>query len=132
MKQILLMSFCAIALTACALFPQKYDANEFGLLTQFTVKIEKLHDSCGADGKITEELVVSLQNDLRVFELYVQYTPDDKEVYDVAKILRNDVDEFSAHIKRYGHNKAYCEIKSDLMHEKAITILKAVGDKPRG
>ena len=118
-------------LTACSLFPQKYDESEYTLLVLFTASLEKLHDSCVGDGAGSQILLADLYENARVFELYTRYTPDDKEVRDTAIILKKDVEEMKDHYLHYAHNKEYCELKSDLMHEKAITILKAVGDKPR-
>lgn len=131
MNKILLTLLLTFTLSACALYPQKFDNNEYSMLVNFVVATEQLRENCKGDGEVVKGLLPGLQRNSRALELYTQYTPRNEEVFNVARILRGDVQEFAAHYKRKGHNKAYCEIKTDLMLKKAKRILEAAGKKPR-
>lgn len=120
-----------LMLSACSLFPQKYDNHEYSMLVNFVVSVEQLRENCKGDGEIVKGLLPQLQRDARALELYTQYTPRNEEVFNVARILNGDVQELSKRYAQKGHNKAYCEVKADFMIKKATRVLEAVGQKSR-
>jgi len=131
MNKILLTVLLTITLSACSLFPAKYDNNEYQMLVNLVVSTEELLLSCNGNGEITKALLPQLQKDARALEIYTKYSPRNKNVNNVAKILADDIREIIRHYKRKGHSKSYCGIKADFLHQKALRILEAVGKKSR-
>ena len=101
------------------------------MLASFVVDVEYLKESCKTDADNVRFWLRHVEQDIRKLEVYSRYIPKNKEVHNVVKILRQDVDEFKKRYDTRGHSKFYCETKSDLIHRKAMRILEATGKKPR-
>lgn len=130
MKRILLIFLVAFVLSSCTLFPQKFDNHEYSMLVDIAIGAETLKSNC--DDEVTSlGIINNLDTKSRKLELYTRHTPKNDEVYNVAKVLREDMKEFKDHRSKKGHSKFYCEIKAGIIHKKTLRILEAAGKKSR-
>ena len=120
-----------VTLSACSMFPQKFDNHEYAALANFVVDVEYTKETCKGDGTDTKHMLRMLDLDVRKLEVYTRYIPKNSEIHNVVKILRDDISEFKKRYDTKGHSKAYCETKADLIHKKALRILEAAAKKPR-
>ena len=130
--KILIMASLTLFLSACSLFPQKYDNNEYLMLVRFAVITKSLETQCrkGIPTRIPS-LVNSLHMQAQVLDIYTKNIPNNKEVAEVAQILHKDVEQLIASLKKSGFSFRYCELKAKLLEKKTMRIIEAAGKKTR-
>lgn len=130
MKRLLLAVGLVVFLTGCELLPQKYDNNEYELLTRLEATALIMNENC-ADTDFVASMIPTLEYDARVLHTYAFYTPRNTEVYEVVDILKNDVLEFKQQYEKGAASRTYCTLKTELFLEKVRTTLEVVASKPR-
>lgn len=117
-------------LTGCYTLPQSYDNNEYEMLVRFSVKTELMKEQCSnANEELFIKMFDRLREEIMVIERYTKYTPQNEEVYNVTKILLEDVDSQVNGTNIY--NETYCNRKLDLIMKKTETLLEVIPKKKR-
>jgi len=126
------MIIFTLLLASCAI-TSKFDNIEYNrvvLLTQSLKTFQGGYCPALADTQFRE--LKRLENITNGFELYTRYIPNNTEVQNVAKSIKNDVQQLLKHYSTNEYlNLKYCQIKLKIMHRKAERILKAIGQKDR-
>lgn len=112
------------------MLPQRFDNNEYELLSHIETKVRLVQDVCSEDARVKSALR-PLVYDVELLYTYALYTPNNPEVFEVAKILRDDVKEMQGRYERGDASATYCNLKTRAMRIKTSAILNAVGKKPR-
>lgn len=128
--RLLLALSLAVLITGCSLLPQKYDNNEYELLTRLEATALIMNENCGDEERI-KQLIPRLDYDARVLHTYAFYTPRNTDVYGIVDILKTDVQEFKSQYDKGRGNKTYCTLKTSLFLQKVRDTLEVVGNKPR-
>jgi len=122
--KILTTIIIALLLSSCALFsPPKFDSNQYSLLTSIKVAAQNVECS--------EARLVGLQFarlDITTDELvaYSEYLPNNKEIYDIAVILDEDINQVLKRLHGEGLSSTFCKAKMDLFVKKADRAMKAM------
>lgn len=122
---IVLLSGCA------ALFPQKFDSNQYSMFVRVQVAAEQMAVACSGDyPEVLINNMLVLDSTTRQLTVFSKYLPDNSETYETATILQQDVVEM---LERYGDPEqeqpsvAYCELKANGIADKAERWLEALG-----
>lgn len=120
-----------LVLTGCALLPQNYDNNEFGLLARIETNGRLVKESCESPAAVTPRLNAMVE-DVELLTTYTFYTPNNSETYQSAILIKDDIYEFRNQYTSGKATPSYCKIKSQVIVIKTQRVLESVGQKPRG
>lgn len=129
MKKKILSIALVIGLTGCAM-PQVYDNNEYGLLAGLETSVRLTQEDCG-DNEAIANAIPALVREAELLTTYTFYIPKNSDVYEMSKILRDDIREFEAQYEKGDGNPLYCKLKTKQFIIKARDVLETVGKKLR-
>lgn len=133
MRFLVLLTF-TLALQGCYLLDAylmtKYDPNEYKIITDIRALASKAKTSCG-DEAVSKTLSEELNKSTRLFLLYSEYIPRNKENIQASKSLDEMAHELA---ERYAKGKVsviYCKMKFENLETSAKKIQSAIGSRPR-
>lgn len=122
-----LILLIAILASGCSLIPPSYDNNEYLQFAKLETHARFLHTECSDPVKVRARLN-EMHFEVEVLTSYSFYLPRNSDIFEVTKILTQDVKEMS---KRYDDGNApssmYCKLKSKTITTKARRALVSVG-----
>lgn len=132
MKRFYLPLIFTLSLTvaSCSMVPQYYDNNEYELLARLETSVELISRSCADEEEVLKFMSTLLYN-AELLDTYTFYIPRNTEVYEMAKILNEDVQEFKAQYDQGKATSLYCKLKSKAFLAKVRTALESVAKKVR-
>jgi len=125
----LTFALIVVLLSGCSMIAPKYDNNEYKLLVSLEVDSRLLVKDC-SDPQLVQHRLKHMVNTSELFFTYTFYIPHNDDTYEMAKILRTNINELK---ERYSQesppSKFYCGIKSKILIESTQRALEAVGSK---
>ena len=128
---VVLLSGCSSFNTLLDSYLMKYDTNEYRIVAEIRTDAEKYKTEC--DNPLTSTLnSVAMADKTRLFVLYSQYQPHNKQVInssiELNKIAQGLKDQY---VKSGKVSPMFCKLKYETLEHSAETIQKTVGAKPR-
>ncbi len=121
-----------LGLVGCSLLPpQDYDNNEYELLARLDTHAEIIQANCDNTEFVKEQLP-ELEFDARLLHNYTFHIPRNTEVFEIAKILKDDAIQITAQYEKGKGNPTYCKFKTKILRQKLNDALGVVAKKPRG
>jgi len=121
-----------LGLVGCGLLPtQDYDNNEYELLARIDTNAEIIQANCD-NTEFVESRVPELEFDARLLHNYTFHIPSNTEVFEIAKILKDDAIQFKKQYEKGSGNPTYCNFKMKILRQKLNDAMGAVAKKPRG
>lgn len=130
MKKLFLTSTLAVVLVGYSLIPQYYDNNEYELFARLETSARLIQYNCNDDEKVISQLPELIQVSELLYT-YTKYTPQNDDVHQMAKILRNDINEFNQQYITGKDSVLYCTLKMKTFIKKTNRALEAIGKKER-
>lgn len=116
-----------LILASCSVMPPKYDNNEYYTLVKLETHSRYLQNEC-KNPLIVQGRLTKMLWEAEVLNSYAFFLPRNTEIYEISKILVEDVTEMK---QRYNDKPfpsiSYCTIKSKTFTAKARRALEAIG-----
>lgn len=134
MKRILLIPLL-LTLNGCALLDAylmtKYDPNEYQLITGVRLQAQQSKTQCD-DAAVSKTNAVRVESDTKLFALYSEHIPRNKDLIEASKNLNSIAKGLS---DQYNKNDkvspAFCKIKFQSIETSADKIQAVVAGRPR-
>ena len=126
MKSIIVLYVCFL-LIGCSLIPPKYDNNEYYILARLETHSRFLKDECLSPNKVKNRLATMIF-DAKLLNSYAFFLPRNSEVFEISKILEQDVTEMIARYKQQPPSSTYCKLKAAIFTKKARRALQSIGN----
>lgn len=115
-------------LSGCSLTPPKFDNNEYYIVARIDAISKLMHDECDNRQRV-EQYIEQLKLESQTLSTYTFYLPHHTDLFEISKILVEDVDELSA---KYQQNKEpsleYCKLKTQSISLKVRRTLQTIGN----
>lgn len=118
----------SLLLSGCSLLPQQFDNNEFHLLA--TIETEARLMNCQSYKSVNYSIDI-LHYKTELLTTYTKYTPKNNELHEIAKILRDDINELKYQHDIGDSDVVYCSYKKHFLINKVQQALKTTGKKIR-
>lgn len=119
----------ALVLSACALFPSKFDANEQAKLTDIILLSQD--DSVCANSSISVT-VTEIDRSAQWLKIYSESLPKNEKLVDMTKNLSDITKDFRAsYLKDKPPSHFYCRSKIRIINEATRKMLDVSGRRPR-
>lgn len=126
----LLVLATAVILSGCSIFGARYDNNEYASFVHLRIIAASAMEYCG-DPETLSYHIKKLDNRAEFLYHYTKHLPKNNDTFDIATILRSNVNELDEAYTDGTASETYCRFKMELMIQHIDRALEAVAVKGR-